>query len=59
MQHESRRCRRAGGSGWPARLIGGAFQGYTLGNVLSAQFFEAALGSDGSVEEGIGARGDG
>jgi carboxypeptidase Taq len=24
-------------------LIGGSFQGYTLGNVLSAQFFLAAL----------------
>ncbi|SFI60514.1 carboxypeptidase M32 [Thermoflavimicrobium dichotomicum] len=28
---------------WYAGLIGGAFQGYTLGNILSAQFFEAAL----------------
>jgi carboxypeptidase Taq len=28
---------------WYGGLIGGAFQGYTLGNVLSAQFFEAAL----------------
>ena len=27
---------------WFAGLIGGAFQGYTLGNVLSAQFFDAA-----------------
>ncbi len=27
---------------WYAGLIGGQFQGYTLGNVLSAQFFEAA-----------------
>jgi len=28
---------------WYAGVIGGMFQGYTLGNILSAQFFEAAL----------------
>jgi carboxypeptidase Taq len=28
---------------WYSGTIGGAFQGYTLGNILSAQFFEAAL----------------
>lgn len=28
---------------WYAGRIGGAFQGYTLGNLMSAQFFEAAL----------------
>ena len=27
---------------WFAGMIGGQFQGYTLGNILSAQFFEAA-----------------
>ena len=27
---------------WFSGLIGGAFQGYTLGNILSAQFYEAA-----------------
>jgi carboxypeptidase Taq len=27
---------------WYGGVIGGAFQGYTLGNILSAQFFEAA-----------------
>jgi carboxypeptidase Taq len=27
---------------WYGGLIGGAFQGYTLGNILSAQFFETA-----------------
>ena len=27
---------------WYAGTIGGAFQGYTLGNILSAQFFEGA-----------------
>jgi len=28
---------------WYAHTIGGAFQGYTLGNVMSGAFFEAAL----------------
>jgi carboxypeptidase Taq len=28
---------------WYAGTIGGAFQGYTLGNIISAQFYEAAL----------------
>jgi carboxypeptidase Taq len=28
---------------WYGGIIGGAFQGYTLGNILNAQFFEAAL----------------
>jgi carboxypeptidase Taq len=28
---------------WYAGLIGGQFQGYTLGNILSAQFFAAAV----------------
>ena len=28
---------------WFAHTIGGAFQGYTLGNIMSAQFFDAAL----------------
>jgi carboxypeptidase Taq len=28
---------------WYADVIGGVFQGYTLGNILSGQFFEAAL----------------
>jgi carboxypeptidase Taq len=28
---------------WYAGPIGGAFQGYTLGNILSAQFYDAAL----------------
>lgn len=28
---------------WYSGIVGGAFQGYTLGNVLSAQFFESAL----------------
>lgn len=28
---------------WYSGTIGGAFQGYTLGNILSAQFYQAAL----------------
>jgi carboxypeptidase Taq len=28
---------------WYAGMIGGVFQGYTLGNIMSAAFFEAAL----------------
>jgi len=28
---------------WYAGVIGGAFQGYTLGNILSAQFYDVAL----------------
>jgi carboxypeptidase Taq len=28
---------------WFSGVVGGSFQGYTLGNILSAQFFEAAL----------------
>ncbi|MCG8348136.1 MAG: carboxypeptidase M32 [Chloroflexales bacterium] len=28
---------------WYSGIIGGAFQGYTLGNILSAQIFDAAL----------------
>lgn len=30
-------------SHWYSGPIGGAFQGYTLGNIMSAQFYEAAL----------------
>jgi carboxypeptidase Taq len=30
---------------WFAGIIGGEFQGYTIGNVLSAQFFESAVSS--------------
>jgi len=28
---------------WYAGVIGGSFQGYTIGNILSAQFYEAAV----------------
>jgi carboxypeptidase Taq len=41
---------------WYAGVIGGSFQGYTLGNVLGAQFFEAALkahpGIPGEMKQG-------
>ena len=41
---------------WYADFIGGEFQGYTLGNILSAQFFEAAVTADpgipGEIEAG-------
>jgi len=41
---------------WYAGVIGGMFQGYTLGNILGAQFFEAALlahpGIPSEIEEG-------
>ena len=35
---------------WFAGLVGGAFQGYTIGNVLAAQFYEAAQASLGDVD---------
>lgn len=41
---------------WYAGAIGGAFQGYTLGNIMSAAFFETALKShseiSGEIEAG-------
>jgi carboxypeptidase Taq len=36
---------------WYAGIIGGAFQGYTLGNILSAQFYDAALKANPSIPE--------
>lgn len=38
---------------WYGGLIGGAFQGYTLGNILSTQFFDAALQANPSITEEI------
>lgn len=38
---------------WYTGLIGGMFQGYTLGNLISAQFFEAALKADPEIPSGI------
>lgn len=41
---------------WYMKTIGGAFQGYTLGNIMSAQFFEAALSAHpeipGEIQKG-------
>ena len=39
---------------WFAGTIGGAFQGYTLGNVLSAQFFAAAVEARPAIPGDIG-----
>jgi carboxypeptidase Taq len=36
---------------WYANQIGGVFQGYTLGNILSAQFYAAALRANPSIPE--------
>lgn len=38
---------------WFSGLIGGAFQGYTLGNLLSAQFYSAALAAHPSIPSEI------
>lgn len=38
---------------WYAGLIGGAFQGYTLGNILSALFYNEALKSHPEIPEEI------
>jgi carboxypeptidase Taq len=34
---------------WYAGVIGGVFQGYTLGNVMSAQFFDAAVKANPAI----------
>lgn len=38
---------------WYAGTIGGAFQGYTIGNVMSAQIYEAALASDATIASAL------
>jgi carboxypeptidase Taq len=38
---------------WYAGIVGGAFQGYTLGNVMSALFYEAALQANPEIPEDI------
>ena len=38
---------------WYAGLIGGAFQGYTIGNILSAQFFQAAVAAHPQIPQEI------
>jgi carboxypeptidase Taq len=40
---------------WYAGAIGGAFQGYTLGNILSAQFFDAGLNVHPEIPDKIAA----
>ena len=39
---------------WFGGHIGGAFQGYTLGNVMSAQFFDAALAAHPEIPSETG-----
>lgn len=39
---------------WYDGFIGGAFQGYTLGNIFGAQFYEAALEAHPGIPEEIG-----
>lgn len=38
---------------WYGGTIGGAFQGYTLGNILSAQFFESATTAQPTIPDDI------
>ncbi|MGD9099180.1 MAG: carboxypeptidase M32 [Anaerolineae bacterium] len=38
---------------WYADYIGGVFQGYTLGNIMSAQFFAAALEAHPEIKDQI------
>jgi carboxypeptidase Taq len=40
---------------WYGGIIGGVFQGYTLGNILSAQFYEAATRALPGIEREIAA----
>lgn len=39
---------------WYAGTIGGSFQGYTIGNVMSALFYQAALDAHPEIPEEIG-----
>ncbi len=39
---------------WYGGLIGGAFQGYTLGNIMAAQFYAAALAAHPEIPADIG-----
>jgi carboxypeptidase Taq len=38
---------------WYGGLIGGAFQGYTLGNIMSALFYDAALKANPGIPKEI------
>jgi len=40
---------------WYAGVIGGSFQGYTIGNILSAQFYEAAVRAHPAIPDEIAA----
>lgn len=40
---------------WYAGTIGGSFQGYTIGNVMSAQIYDAALASNPQIAQDIAA----
>jgi carboxypeptidase Taq len=40
---------------WYGGLVGGAFQGYTLGNVMSAQFYDAAVRAHPSIPSDVAA----
>lgn len=39
---------------WYGGLIGGAFQGYTLGNIMSAQLYDAALRAHPDIPQQVG-----
>ena len=39
---------------WYAGIVGGGFQGYTIGNILSAQFYSAALKAHPQIPHEIG-----
>ncbi len=39
---------------WYVGIIGGSFQGYTLGNILSAQFYDTALKAHPAIPDEIG-----
>lgn len=39
---------------WYGGTIGGSFQGYTIGNILSAQLFEAAVSANPGISGAIG-----
>lgn len=39
---------------WFDGFIGGAFQGYALGNILSAQFYDAATGAQPTIPQEVG-----
>ncbi len=39
---------------WFSGIIGGAFQGYTLGNILSAMFYEKTLAAHPEIPDEIG-----